>query len=115
VIIPKEVRVRAVDMSREEAADLFHIARHIENTLEAHYGATAINFGIQDGLASGQSVEHVHMHVLPRRKGDFEKSDEVYERLESHDKEGAEFSVQARTAEEMAAEARQLRKLFYPE
>jgi len=55
------------------------------------------------------------MHVLPRRKGDFEKSDEVYERLESHDKEGGEFSVKARTAEEMAAEARQLRKLFYPE
>ena len=56
------------------------------------------------------------MHVLPRRKGDFEKSDEVYERLESHDKEkNGEFSVKARSGEEMANEAAKLRKLFYSE
>ena len=103
-------------MTSEEASDLFHIARHIGHTLEGHYNATAINFGIQDGLESGQSVEHVHMHVLPRRKGDFEKSDEVYERLESHDKEkNGEFSVKARSGEEMANEAAKLRKLFYSE
>jgi len=101
-------------MTSEEAADLFHIARHIAKTLEKHYGATAINFGIQDGLDSGQSVEHVHMHVLPRRKGDFEKNDDVYERLKSHDKEDSgEFNIRARTAEEMADEAKELRKLFY--
>lgn len=57
VIIPKKFRARAADMSREEAADLFHIARHIGDTLEKHFGTTSINFGIQDGPEAGQSVE----------------------------------------------------------
>lgn len=56
VIIPKELRLRAIDMSKEEASDLFHVARHIGTTLERHHGCTAINFGIQDGTDAGQSV-----------------------------------------------------------
>ncbi|TYZ58820.1 hypothetical protein PybrP1_004459 [[Pythium] brassicae (nom. inval.)] len=32
----------------------------------------------QDGAAAGQTVKHVHIHVLPRRDGDFANNDEVY-------------------------------------
>lgn len=42
-------------MEAEEAAELFTIARHIGAELEKHYNATALNFGIQDGLEAGQS------------------------------------------------------------
>ncbi len=56
VIIPKKLRLRAIDMTKEEASDLFHVARHIGTTLERHHGCTAINFGIQDGTEAGQSV-----------------------------------------------------------
>ena len=55
----------------------------------------------------------MHLHILPRKKGDFERDDEIYDRLKSHDKEDMPFSVKARTPEEMADEARELRKLFY--
>jgi diadenosine tetraphosphate (Ap4A) HIT family hydrolase len=30
----------------------------------------AFNIGVNDGLAAGQTVEHAHVHVIPRRKGD---------------------------------------------
>lgn len=33
----------------------------------------------QDGPESGQSVPHVHVHILPRRRGDFEENDEIYD------------------------------------
>ena len=36
----------------------------------------------QDGPAAGQTVPHVHIHVLPRKPGDFEKNDEVYDELD---------------------------------
>lgn len=38
----------------------------------------------QDGAAAGQSVPHVHVHLLPRRPGDYERNDDVYEELEGH-------------------------------
>ncbi len=33
---------------------------------------------IQDGAAAGQTVFHVHVHVIPRKPGDFENNDDVY-------------------------------------
>ena len=43
-------------MLAEEAVDLFYHARHIGAKLEIYYKATALNFSIQDGIDSGQSV-----------------------------------------------------------
>jgi len=80
---------------------------------------------IQDGKDAGQTVPHVHVHVLPRRSGDFEKNDDVYDAIDnaskdmvkaSSGKKGKQLDLDAerkvRTREEMAAEAAELRTLF---
>lgn len=36
-------------------------------------------FLFQDGPQAGQTVPHVHIHVIPRKSGDFEKNDEIYD------------------------------------
>ena len=43
-------------------------------------------FLFQDGAQAGQTVPHVHVHILPRKSGDFENNDEVYDavRLRTH-------------------------------
>jgi bis(5'-adenosyl)-triphosphatase len=49
------------------------------------YKATACNIAIQDGEAAGQSVKHVHAHVIPRVERDMEErggGDRLYEELE---------------------------------
>lgn len=45
--------------------------------------------GMQDGPAAGQSVPHVHIHILPRRAGDFERNDQVYDAIEASSKQEA--------------------------
>eukprot|EP00539_Tryblionella_compressa_P014732 CAMPEP_0178831824 /NCGR_PEP_ID=MMETSP0746-20121128/9662_1 /TAXON_ID=913974 /ORGANISM="Nitzschia punctata, Strain CCMP561" /LENGTH=106 /DNA_ID=CAMNT_0020494083 /DNA_START=1 /DNA_END=321 /DNA_ORIENTATION=- len=50
--------------------------------LKQQYSATAFNVAVQDGKAAGQSVPHVHVHILPRKSGDFERNDDVYDALE---------------------------------
>lgn len=37
---------------------------------------------LQDGPEAGQTVPHVHIHVLPRKAGDFKKNDEVYDEID---------------------------------
>lgn len=57
--------------------------RTVQRILKRHYSdTTAFNVAVQDGRAAGQSVPHVHVHVLPRKGGDFERNDDVYEELE---------------------------------
>ena len=48
------------------------------------------------------------MHIIPRRKNDFENNDDIYSELEKHDKDGRA----GRTLEDMKKEAQLLRALF---
>lgn len=69
LVIPKRVEKRVMDLTPEEYNDLFASVRFIAPRLETHYGAQALNIAIQDGAESGQSVPHVHVHILPRKSG----------------------------------------------
>ena len=69
---------------------------------------------MQDGKEAGQSVPHVHVHILPRIAGDFANNDDVYTHLENQ-KLHESFESQERvprTIGEMAIEASTLSSLF---
>lgn len=38
--------------------------------LQDEYSPAGFNIGINDGQAGGQTVMHVHMHLIPRYAGD---------------------------------------------
>ena len=108
LIISKRVCARYSDLTVEEVRDLSECVRIIVPNLEQHFGCTASNIAIQDGKDSGQSVAHVHIHILPRRRGDFERNDEVHERIDALDSDNRP----PRSAVEMASESFVLRGLF---
>jgi bis(5'-adenosyl)-triphosphatase len=71
LILPKRVEPRFLQLSIEEHNDLFHSVRVVSAAIERHYSATAMNVAIQDGKDAGQSVPHVHVHILPRKAGEY--------------------------------------------
>jgi len=38
--------------------------------LDLEHGASGYNIGINDGPAAGQTVPHLHIHLIPRYPGD---------------------------------------------
>lgn len=81
-----------------QVSDLWCLAQDVGKRLEAHLGASSLTMAIQDGPAAGQTVAHVHVHILPRRSGDFEKNDEVYDALDREERQYTEARKALATA-----------------
>ncbi|XP_067907710.1 bis(5'-adenosyl)-triphosphatase isoform X2 [Heterodontus francisci] len=110
LVCPIRAAERFRDLRPEEVTDLFQTSQKVAKVVEQHFKVTSLTIAIQDGPEAGQTVKHVHIHILPRKKGDFPRNDNVY--VEKHDQEISEESQQWRTEEEMASEAADLRKYF---
>ncbi|KAF8706397.1 hypothetical protein HU200_030662 [Digitaria exilis] len=103
---------RFADLSSDETSDLWITAKEVGVRLEQYHKASSITFAIQDGPQAGQTVPHVHIHVIPRKKGDFEKNDEIYDAIDVKEKLDLDIERKDRSMEEMAYEANEYRALF---
>ncbi|XP_034023393.1 bis(5'-adenosyl)-triphosphatase isoform X1 [Thalassophryne amazonica] len=110
LVCPLRPVERFRDLRPDEMTDLFCTTQKVANMVEKVFNASSLTIAIQDGPEAGQTVKHVHVHVLPRKPGDFERNDSVYDKLQKHDQEEEDVSSKWRSEEEMAAEALELRK-----
>lgn len=85
LVIPKRIVPRFRDLNSEECTDLMLTVHRVAAVLEKAFNATSLSITIQDGPDAGQSVPHVHVHVLPRRPGDFKRNDDIYAKIEKTD------------------------------
>lgn len=71
LIIPMGHVVTINDLSMSEINDLFHLAKYVKQDLKsADTSIAGFNLGVNEGDAAGQTVSHLHLHVIPRRLGD---------------------------------------------
>ncbi|CAF2962985.1 unnamed protein product [Rotaria sp. Silwood2] len=100
---------RFCQLNSNEINDLFLCTQLIARKIEEYYQAKSLSIAIQDGEYAGQTIKHVHVHILPRKPADFEENDTIYHELAHHDKRKQGW----RQEQEMADEAKILRELFY--
>lgn len=71
LIVSREHAPFLKDLSTAAADALLPLAQRIAAALRAAgYGEQGINFLINDGPTSNQHVPHLHLHLIPRRRGD---------------------------------------------
>ena len=58
------------DLSASERDHLLCLIDRAKSVLDEQYQPDAYNIGINDGVAAGQTVPHLHIHLIPRFKGD---------------------------------------------
>ncbi|XP_077239219.1 FRAGILE HISTIDINE TRIAD [Tasmannia lanceolata] len=117
LVCPRREVKRYTDLTAEETSDLWLAAKNVGSRLELHYNASSLTFTIQDGPQAGQTVPHVHIHILPRKGGDFKENDKIYDAIDVKEKELKEKldldkERKDRSFEEMVQEADELRVLF---
>lgn len=70
LVVPRRHIERLETLTTEEWEDLFALVYRICQEVAARPGVDGLNVGVNSGEAAGQTIEHAHVHVIPRRQGD---------------------------------------------
>lgn len=71
-IVPKTHVASFFDLSEKQLVELFWLLKEARRVIEEKYHPDSYNIGINDGKAAGQTIRHLHLHLIPRYQGDVE-------------------------------------------
>ncbi|MCB6974320.1 MULTISPECIES: HIT family protein [Butyricimonas] len=72
LIVPKRHVANYFELSRAEVQVMQDVLRHVKQIIDERYDPDGYNIGVNVNESAGQSVFHVHMHLIPRYRGDVE-------------------------------------------
>jgi bis(5'-adenosyl)-triphosphatase len=81
LILPRRHVERLLDLGDDELAAMMVFARMVTRILVRAFKADGCDWAIQDGAAAGQTVPHLHLHVIPRHAGDLPDPGDWYPAL----------------------------------
>ncbi len=70
LIIPKRHFSSLFEATGGEQLALWELVKQARQHLLSKYEPDGFNIGINDGIAAGQTVMHLHIHLIPRYLGD---------------------------------------------
>lgn len=72
LIVPKRHVADYFDLQPEEQTKCIELLNHVKGIIEKNNQPDGYNIGINVNEAAGQTVFHVHIHLITRYKGDVE-------------------------------------------
>ena len=72
LITSKEHVPNFFELSDVVKNDMMKLVSRVKELLDNQFGTSDYNVGINCGYLAGQTIDHVHIHLIPRREGDIE-------------------------------------------
>ena len=70
LVVPKKHYETLLDIPDEELANLIKTVKKVTKALSLSIGNGSFNIIMNNGKIAGQLVNHAHIHIIPRFKGD---------------------------------------------
>lgn len=70
LVIPRRHVGSFFDITAEERTAMLALVDEARSGLEMEFHPQGYNIGINDGAVAGQTVPHLHIHLIPRYTGD---------------------------------------------
>lgn len=70
LIVPRRLVATWFDATREEQQAILELVDAVRRSLDVELRPDGYNVGFNAGAAAGQTVMHLHVHVIPRFAGD---------------------------------------------
>ena len=112
LVVPRRHVASLLELVDDELAAMVLFARRTTRLLGRVFAAHGFDWTIQDGAAAGQTVPHLHLHVIPRHEGDLPEPGDWYPRLMASEAAALDSRVRPRlSAAEYAGIAERLRMM----
>jgi len=82
MVIPRRHVETIFDLNENELAEMFRFSRKVTELLMKVFDCEGFDWSLQESEAAGQSVAHLHLHIIPRKPGDLARPGDWYAQLE---------------------------------
>lgn len=70
IIVAKEHLESFFDLDKKKIDSLIEILHRVKEIIDKKYHPNGYNIGVNDGKAAGRTIDHLHIHLIPRYFGD---------------------------------------------
>ncbi|MEW5785454.1 MAG: HIT family protein [Bacillota bacterium] len=70
LIIPRRHILTVDELTERETLAVAGLLKEVKEFIRNRYGADGFTIGINEGETAGQTVMHLHIHIIPRSRGD---------------------------------------------
>jgi len=70
LVIPVRHVASVFDATRAESEAMLALLNTARDQLQVEFDPAGYNIGVNDGAAAGQTIGHLHIHLIPRYPGD---------------------------------------------
>jgi len=85
LVIPRRHHTSLLSLSDDEMIAFFHTARSALKIVLKAFQAEAFDFSLQEKPEAGQTIEHLHIHIVPRLKNDLPHPGDWYPLVQRND------------------------------
>jgi diadenosine tetraphosphate (Ap4A) HIT family hydrolase len=72
LVVPRQHIDCIFALPAERHSDLWAFVAEVRRSLAKELDVRAFNIGVNDGIDAGQTIDHAHIHIIPRRPGDID-------------------------------------------
>lgn len=69
-VAPKKHVESFFELTKKDTSQMFEFVKEVKKIIDKKFKPDAYNIGINDGKESGRTINHLHVHIIPRYKGD---------------------------------------------
>lgn len=112
LIIPKQHYQSILEVSDNELSEMMVFSRKVIRILFKTFNVEAFNWTIQEGIEAGQTVPHLHLHLIPRVPNDLPEPGDWYPLLKKSQTEVIDSEQRAKlTPEQMEIIVNKIRQV----
>jgi bis(5'-adenosyl)-triphosphatase len=99
LVVPRRHILSLMELGDPELCELTLFSRDIVKVLQKAFGSRSFDWTIQEGVEAGQTIPHLHLHLIPRTQGDLSQPGDWYPLMQQSEAEIIDSAARPRLSE----------------